>query len=47
VTAGTARPTLVVEVSTMTMAVIGGVLLLVLLAVAVFWPEPGGRRRAH
>jgi hypothetical protein len=29
----------------MTMAVIGGVLLLALIAVAIFWPEPNGRRQ--
>jgi len=29
----------------MTMAVIGGVLLMILIAVALLWPEPNGRRR--
>lgn len=28
----------------MTMAAIGAVLLLALIAVALFWPEPNGRR---
>jgi len=31
----------------MTMALIGGVLLLALIAVALFWPEPGGHRPVH
>jgi len=29
----------------MTMAVIGGVLLLALIAVALLWPEPDGQAR--
>jgi hypothetical protein len=28
----------------MTMAVLGGLLLLALIAVALFWPEPNGHR---
>lgn len=31
----------------MTMAVLGGVLLLALIAVALFWPEPNGHHVAH
>jgi len=29
----------------MTMAVLGSILLLALIAVALFWPEPNGHRR--
>ena len=42
--ARTPPPTLEVEVRTMTLAVIGGLLLLALIAVALFWPEPNGHR---
>jgi hypothetical protein len=31
----------------MTMVVLGGVLLLALIAVALFWPEPNGRHATH
>lgn len=41
------RATLPVEVSTMTMAFIAGLLLLVLLAIALLGPEPDRNRRGH